>query len=161
MTLLDDWLEADLGDRLDRTNALAEHPSDEVPLGLDGYAETIRHRGWEAKLDPEPYEPLFVFEIEDQILGRLDTAGAALALGVDSDDTSLIVATDSGRNVWINSTDRPQDFPFCVQYGGEVGVVTAISGTTSPQTFTVTRSHNGVVKSHLAGTDVRIARVAP
>jgi len=36
--------------------------------------------------------------------------------------------------------------------------VTAITGTTSPQTATVTRSVNGVVKSHATGAPVHVAR---
>jgi hypothetical protein len=34
--------------------------------------------------------------------------------------------------------------------------VTDISGSSSPQTFTVTRSVNGVVKSHAIGDPVRL-----
>jgi hypothetical protein len=51
----------------------------------------------------------------------------------------------------------PDDFPFDIRVGGEVMRVTSITGGTSPQTFTVTRSINGVVKSHSAGEDVRLA----
>jgi hypothetical protein len=36
--------------------------------------------------------------------------------------------------------------------------VTAISGASSPQTFTVTRSVNGVVKSQAAATAVQLFR---
>ena len=34
--------------------------------------------------------------------------------------------------------------------------VTDITGTSSPQTFTVTRSVNGVVKAQASGADVRL-----
>ncbi|MGH3381371.1 MAG: hypothetical protein ACRDS0_31525 [Pseudonocardiaceae bacterium] len=60
----------------------------------------------------------------------------------------------SGPPIW---TTDPADFPFDVRFGGEVATVTAISGTSSPQSFSVVRSVNGVIKSHLAGTDVRLA----
>jgi hypothetical protein len=50
-----------------------------------------------------------------------------------------------------------QEFPFDISVGGEVMTVTSISSGTSPQTFTVTRSINGVVKTQTAGTDVRLA----
>lgn len=48
-------------------------------------------------------------------------------------------------------------FPFDIRVGGEVMTVTSISGSTSPQTFTVTRSVNGVIKAQTSGTDVRLA----
>lgn len=36
--------------------------------------------------------------------------------------------------------------------------VTAVSGASSPQTFTVTRSVNAVVKAHSSAADVRLAQ---
>ena len=42
--------------------------------------------------------------------------------------------------------------------GGEEMAISSISGASSPQTFTVVRSANGVVKAHSAGADVRLAR---
>ena len=36
--------------------------------------------------------------------------------------------------------------------------MTAVSGASSPQTFTVTRSINGVVKIHSAGETVELAQ---
>jgi hypothetical protein len=49
------------------------------------------------------------------------------------------------------------DFPFGILIGGEVMEVTDITGSTSPQTFTVIRSQNGVVKSQAAGASVVLA----
>jgi hypothetical protein len=54
------------------------------------------------------------------------------------------------------STD-PTDVPWDVTVGGERMTVTEVTGADSPQTWTVTRSVNGVVKSHAAGADVRLA----
>ena len=49
------------------------------------------------------------------------------------------------------------DLPFDVRVGvGERMPVTAVSGSTSPQTFTVTRGVNGVQLAHAAGADVRL-----
>ena len=45
---------------------------------------------------------------------------------------------------------------FVKNVGGERVTVTNITGASSPQTFTVTRSVNGVVKAHTSGTDVRL-----
>lgn len=48
------------------------------------------------------------------------------------------------------------DFPFDIVMGGERMTVNSIQNQVSPQTFGVTRSVNGVVKSHSAGEDVRL-----
>jgi hypothetical protein len=65
------------------------------------------------------------------------------------------VATAAGYPLW---TTNAADFPFDIQAHplgalgrGERITVTDITGTTSPQTFTVTRSVNGVVMSHDEG----------
>lgn len=59
----------------------------------------------------------------------------------------------TGPALW---TTNAGDFPFDIRFGGEVATVSAISGTNSPQTFTVTRSV--IVKAHPVGTDVRLAQ---
>lgn len=54
-------------------------------------------------------------------------------------------------------TPHPDEFPFDIRVGGEVMTVTNVTSGTSPQTFTVTRSVNGVVKAQTAGTSVELA----
>jgi hypothetical protein len=72
--------------------------------------------------------------------------------------TSLKVATTGAHSpLW---TTVAGDFPFDIAVGGERMTVTNITGASSPQTFTVTRSVNGVVKSQTAGTDVRLFQPA-
>jgi hypothetical protein len=66
------------------------------------------------------------------------------------------VATDSGP-VWTTAASA---FPFDVTIGGEVVTVTNITGTTSPQTFTVTRSINRAVKNQSAGSSVSLTHPA-
>lgn len=80
-----------------------------------------------------------------------------LALGA----TSFV--DGAGRTWTINSPASiaggtyATEFPFDLLVGGERITVTAISGTASPQAATVTRSVNGVVKSHSSGADVVLA----
>jgi hypothetical protein len=152
----------DIGDRAEVTTNL---PVRLQATGVDqiafGYTEVLTSHTWDWVANTTPASQYYVFEIGDSIFGRLDTAGSALTVAYDSNDTPVSVATDSGSNPWVNSTDHASAFPFCVQAAGEVVAVTAITGATSPQTFTVTRSHNGVVKSQTAGTDVRLSRTAP
>jgi len=93
--LLPDWLEVELGDRVDRDNHLTEHPTDLVRLAVEGYQETIRHRGWSADLNAPPYEPWDIGELADtgdtsDFVGRLaEDIPAALRAAIDSDDTSI------------------------------------------------------------------------
>ncbi len=63
----------------------------------------------------------------------------------------------AGSPLW---TTTAGDWPFDIEVGGERMTVTAVTGTSSPQTFTVTRSVNSVVKSQYAGTDVRLFQPA-
>ncbi|MFJ4692851.1 hypothetical protein [Streptomyces sp. NPDC088766] len=87
---------------------------------------------------------------------RVDTDGSVLTAGISATATSVSVTTTTGP-VW---TQNPAEFPLTVRVGGEVMTVTGITGAASPQTFTVIRSVNGIVKSHTAGTDVRLAHPA-
>lgn len=82
-----------------------------------------------------------------------DTDGSELAADISTSATSLSVAK-TGSTLW--TTDSAA-FPFDVMVGGERMTVTAITGASSPQTFTVTRSVNSVVKAHAAGTAVQLA----
>jgi hypothetical protein len=97
-----------------------------------------------------PYEVL----AGDTGMHLAPAAGAgALASGVNSTATSWSVAANSGDStqLWsVNTADYPQDWVI----DGERVTVSAVSGSTSPQTATVTRSVNGVVKSHLSGAAV-------
>jgi hypothetical protein len=89
--------------------------------------------------------------------GRLDSATSTLAADIGTSDTSISVATSNSADLW--TTDSTQ-FPFTVVVDGETWTVTAISGASSPQTFTVTRSANTVVKTHTAGAAVHLYHAA-
>jgi hypothetical protein len=71
----------------------------------------------------------------------------------------IVVATDIGSQVWIDSATfaDPDDFPFDIIVAGEVMRVLSITGTTSPQEFIVQRAINGVVKAHTTGAAVVLA----
>ncbi|WP_442803370.1 hypothetical protein OG411_17275 [Streptomyces pseudogriseolus] len=82
---------------------------------------------------------------------RVDSGTSTLTSAVTAGATTLSV---SAQVPWSTS---PVDVPLDIQAGGEVMRVTAISGSTSPQTFTVVRAVNGISKPHAAGTPVRLA----
>lgn len=68
---------------------------------------------------------------------------------------SLSVATTGPSG--ITWTTDPADLPFDLAIAGERVTVTAVTGTTSPQSMTVARAVNGVSKALPAGADVRLA----
>jgi len=159
--LADQILAVDVGDKIVITNPPLWVAPDDIELIVQGYEETVTSQfTWDITFNCTPSQPWEVFVLGDSVRGRLHTKGSELAAPVGPADTELLVATDSGRQPWINSASHPTMFPFAVRLGGETVKVTAITGSTSPQTFTVTRSLNGVVKDHPAGTRMQIARVA-
>ena len=139
----------DIGD----VAAIDNLEADQVTQLVPGYSEVIgsHRRLWTAYCVPAA--PYNVATLDDDVLGRLDTEDSELGTGIDDNDTSLSVVTNSGP-LWTTTAGH---MPFDIRIGGEVMTVTAISGASSPQTFTVTRSVNGVVKSHAAGAPVNVA----
>jgi hypothetical protein len=101
-----------------------------------------------------PESPYEVEILNDAVYGACDTDGSTLASSATSTATSLSVATTNATSpLW---TTNSADCPFDIAVGGERITVTAVSGSSSPQTFTVTRSVNGVVKAQASGADVRL-----
>lgn len=147
-------LAVDVGDLIRVTDLVALGIYDDLDLIVVGYDERIgpREHTWTAKLEPAAlYNPAVYGTSLSVGTWRYDTYSSALTAGVTSTATSLSVSSD--RTLWTNAA---ASFPFDIMIGGERITVTNITGASSPQTFTVTRSVNSVVKSHLSGADVRI-----
>ena len=145
----------DVGSRIQVSNP----PLDKLPPGaidqlVEGYTETLAQHRWEFALNCAPASPWTVGYLDDLVYGRADTDGSSLATGATSTATSLSVATVAGASLWTTSAS---DTPFNVLVGGERMTVTNVTGSSSPQTFTVVRSVNGVVKAQTSFTDVRLA----
>lgn len=84
---------------------------------------------------------------------RYDTGGSSLATAATSGVTTLSVATQAGSQLW---TTVAADCPFDILVAGERITVTAVTGTTSPQSFTVLRAVNSVSKAQAAGAPVSL-----
>jgi hypothetical protein len=70
--------------------------------------------------------------------------------------TSVAITTNSGPR-WADSATFPSDFPFDIVIAGERITVGGCTGTTTSQTLTsLTRSVNGVVKTHAVGEAVTL-----
>jgi len=99
-----------------------------------------------------------VFQIENGTgnRSRIPAGTSVTDAAYDDNDTSLSVTSTSTR--WIDTATYPTQFPIDIIIGGERMTCTDITGAALTQTFTVTRSVNGVVKSHTAGAAVQIFR---
>lgn len=142
----------DVGDRLVLTGLPEGLPREDMSMLVQGYTESMRLMQHEIEITLAPESPWHVAAVDIAGYDRLDTAASALAADATATDTSLSVATTGA--LW---TTDAGDLPMDVMIAGERVTVTAISGSSSPQTFTVQRSRNGVVKAQQAGAAVSIA----
>jgi hypothetical protein len=150
---IDDRLALVPGDRQTVDNLPPQHPPGPVDVLAEEVLDDITPERWIAGGACSAGGPWQVGILEDPTSGRADTSGSELDALVDADDTTWTVDVTEGP-LW---TTTAADFPFDVTAGGEVVTVTAISGASSPQTFTVIRAVNGIQKSHPAGTQVALA----
>lgn len=125
-------------------------PSDVIVLGLK---ETIGPiADWMIELNAKPYGVNAVLRVDSgDTMSRVDSGSSTVTSNITNSGTSMSVTTARSTDLWANA-----NAPFDILVAGERMTVTAISGTTSPQTFTVTRSVNGVVKAQTAGTAVDV-----
>lgn len=145
-------LDVDQGDILELDNI---NPSDDRAM-VFGYREVLGGFEHSFTFNCGPGDPWNV-GITDGAQVRLDSDSSTLTSSLTTTATSVSVTIASGAPRWIDSATYSTEFPFDVVIGGEQMTVTAITGTSSPQTATVTRSVNGVVKAHSAGESVHLA----
>lgn len=154
-SLIADAIDVEVGDRIKITNPPEWLPPETIDLMVIGYTERFAQYEWKITFVCVPYGPWAVSNAEEGNYDHVDTAGCELAEALDTTETGVDVLT-TGTYRWVDSATYASDFPFDVMIGGERMTVTACTGTTLSQTFTVTRSVNGVVKTHASGTDVRL-----
>jgi hypothetical protein len=145
----------DLGDRLHINNVLGTYAPTE--LLVLGSREEMNAFKWLITLNCVPAATYEVVELDDGGFSRISSGEeSTLTAGITSGVTSLSVTSTAGT-LWTTSAGQ---MPISLMIGGEEMTVTAISGASSPQTFTVTRAVNGVAKAHSADTVVRLKREA-
>lgn len=142
----------DVGDVIKVTNVPTKYSYDDVYLQVLGYTERLTLNEWEITFNCVPYGP---WDTAISGTSRVEaTEYSTLADPATSTATSLSVSSTAA--LWATSAAFPDDFPFDVLVDGERMTVTAISGTSDPQTFTVVRSVNGVVKAQPEGARVQL-----
>lgn len=117
---------------------------------------------WEVTYNVINGDPFYVAVIDvDRIEGDQLSTAAIVEQAAPGTVQSISVASSG-----VLATTDPADFPVDVEVGavpgGERMRVTAVSGASSPQTFTVIRGYgDGVTRRHATGTPVRLAPVVP
>lgn len=150
------WRSRVFGDRMTIANAPAQVAGNSPDVIIEGTTQRLSAYSWAASVNTSPARPWDVANLDDTVL-RMDTAGSTIGTAPSpaTTGTSFTVATTSGP-LWVTTAANPAEFPFTITVAGEDMTVTAITGTSSPQTFTVTRSVNSVTKAQVAGADVRL-----
>jgi hypothetical protein len=147
--LTEDARELEVGDRVTVANPPSQLPPEDISQIVQGYAEELGNFEQSITLNCSPASPYEVAVYDVQ--GRYESYGTTLNEDLDSTETGVDVTTPTGP-LWSTAASG-----FDVMIGGErmtVSAVGAAAGTV--QTLTVTRSVNGVVKSHASGTQVRM-----
>jgi hypothetical protein len=142
-------LSADIGKQFTITGMQKAFIYDDVSLVIVGYTEVIDPFVHTITFNCMPAEPFMVAEYGT---ARYDADGSTVTSNITATATSLS-ATKSGTTLW---TTDPTAFPFDIRVGGERMTVTNITGSTSPQTMTVVRSKNSVVKAQTSGTAIAL-----
>jgi len=155
--LVDDWMDVQPGDMLRAENLPDTHPPPgTVDQLLDGYTEEIGATHWTVVANGRPAGPWTVGVLDDSTpstgLARLDVA-AVTAEALDTTETGVDITITTGTPVF---TTAAAYYPMDIIIGGEVMTASACSGAGPAQTLTVTRSVNGVVKSHVSGVPVHV-----
>jgi hypothetical protein len=158
-TLLPAWLEMELGDRVDRTGAPAEHPGGTVSVEVEGYVASIRRRSWMVDIASEPFEPWRVQQLSaTPPASTFDGRLIASSWTVDADfDAGVDPSLDVDVTPAI--TQNGDHIPFNIRTSGVLLEVTAVGAPAgSVQTLTVTQTPlNGATKTITAGTAVELA----
>lgn len=158
-TLTGQIIGLELGDTGILRNLPAWLPPDDVPELIQGYTETLDKFMWTINVNASPagaYQSAASLTLDGSV-PRCDAVAHSIGGTMTTTSASVTFVTPAGSARWVDSTGYPAEFPFNVKIAGEVITVTAIAGTTSPQTATLTRSVNGVVKIHSSGELVRLA----
>ena len=138
-----------LGGYFQIQNLISQMPPGTVDQLLYGYAEGLGGYHWTIDLNGVPEDP---YDVAVAGVAHAATAGSQLAEAASATAATLSVATTAGQP-WTTSGS---DFPFNIMIAGEEITVNDITGAGSPQTFSVTRSVNGVVKAQLVEAAVQV-----
>lgn len=148
---------AGLGFRTTVANPPDDIGPDDPSVIVEGYKETLGPYDWDLQANCSIQGPWEVSVLAadtgdtDPHLGWLDFDTLTLDTAVSSSDVTWLIDA-----VPVDSTTG-DDFPRPMICEGELITVTNCAGSSAPQTWTVTRSVNGIVRSHAAGAPITLA----
>lgn len=145
-------LTVDADERVTISNPKSGQAVDQISQIVRGYTERLANFEHTVALNCAPESPYQVMVFDDGV-SKWGSDTTTLNEDLDTTETGVDVAVTGV--LWTTAAGQ---MPIEIVIGGERMSVTAISGASSPQTMTVTRSVNGVVKSHSSGAPVRLAR---
>ena len=161
-TLTFDLLQLDIGDRLVVSGAPAWMPPDDVQQLAQGFTEYLSNFRRTVSVNCSPAS---VWTVGRYALAtstgsnqfKYSSDGTTVRTAMTTTQTTMNLTTASGP-LW---TTEAAQFPIDIIVAGERMTATACSGSTaSTQVFTVTRSVNGIVKTHAVGETVALFRPA-
>lgn len=149
---------ADIGDLITVSGTPVWVPPTGIQSRIYGYTETFQPTAsgpWLIEYNCQPATPYDdAFTLNSSTFGRLDSDSSVTAGTLTTTGTTV---TYSGGD-WITTATYPAEFPFDILITGEQMTVTAGTSTgAGTGTLTVTRSVNGVIKTHAAGEAIRLA----
>lgn len=140
----------EVGDRVTVANPPEEMPPETISQLVQGYAEELGNFEHSMTINCSPESPYQVATYGGTT-ARYGPYSTVTNEALDTTETGVDISTPTGP-LWSTSASG-----FDIMIGGERMTVTAVgvaAGTV--QTLTVTRSVNGVVKSHSSGAEVRM-----
>lgn len=151
---------------IDTTGApgwVSENPAKILTRGVTETVSRLSNRFAFNAAPGRPYDTAVYSDADgltDLRLARRDTDLSTINEDLTTTETDVTVASTGGV-VWTTDADDWDESlsggGLYIKIGGEIMRVTNISGASSPQTFTVVRSINGIVKTHSSGAAVRVA----
>lgn len=150
--LIDAWLQCAPGSRVQRLNQPTIAGVGTIDQVIDGFSETIGPKLWRAEIAGSPAE---VWNVGVYDTGLYDAATTTVGgAGLTASATSVTFSSTNKGDTWSTTPG------YKVLVNGERMVVTAMGAQTGSgpwtQAATVTRSDNGVVRAHPAGTQIHV-----
>jgi hypothetical protein len=150
-TLIDQWLNCRSGSRIAVTQPPEDVAGQDIDVLLEGHTTTLGFKDFDVvgNFSPADVWTVGVSNGPPRSSPTGSTLGSGgLALG----GTSFLLAFTTVEGPW---TTVASDCPLDLRIGGERVTASAISGSTSPQTVTISaRGVNGVTRAWPAGTRV-------
>lgn len=144
----------DIGDTLSVANPPSWLPPEAIGLLIEGTTEYVGNgMDWSLTFNTVPSGP-FDIGVYGDANKPYDNDFTTTSGSLTTTATAVNYTCTSGR--WATTASEPAEFPYFIVIGGERMRVTAATAST----FTVTRSINGVVKSHATAAPVHVFRPA-